>query len=406
MTIAVRGNTTITDQNVLRAHLANVLRLENIGLLIGAGASVAAGGKIVKQVWRDFVQADGSSAEWLRDNNFVTEDDISEEDPSVPNIELLADRLAIAIAEWVRVNDDKLDDGRAAQLSLRRAVVRAAVLKDAWWREPTAVSFDEADLLTHRTVLQKLTSSRQPGQSSPWIFTTNYDLAVEWAAESIDMSIVNGFIGTHSRRFSAQSFDLAFRNVQARGEARFGAYHVYLAKLHGSLSWKEQEGQFIETQATALWAPIKAFIDGGVVDPGSLVLPSAGKYMQTIGFVLGELLRRFAEFLAKPQSCLIVSGYGFGDDHINRLLTSALLNPTLQLVIYLPEFVDVNNLAALPASVRRVVALKNPRVTLVGGGAAAYFSALADDLPEPALYDDNLLELEHKLKGDQEGGRQ
>lgn len=40
------------------------------------------------------------------------------------------------------------------------------------------------ELATHRRLLQKLTAARQPGQPSPWIFTTNYDLAIEWAAET------------------------------------------------------------------------------------------------------------------------------------------------------------------------------------------------------------------------------
>jgi len=402
MTVAFRGGTRITDTVALRAHLANLLRLENVGILLGAGASVSAGGRTVKQIWNEFVEADRDSAEWLRDQNFVTDEDIDRNSQTPPNIEHLVDRLAIGIAEWIRIDDEKLDDGRRAKTSLLRAVVRAAVLQPDWWEQPAAITFDEARLLTHRTVLQKITSSRQPGQASPWVFTTNYDLAVEWSAESIEMSVFNGFVGTHTRRFSPQSFDLAFRNVQARGEARFGAYNIYLAKLHGSLTWKEHQGQFFEEQASGAWPSIRAFTNNGAADPGWLVLPSAAKYMQTIGFVLGELLRRFAEFLAKPQTCLIVAGYGFGDDHINRLLTSALLNPTLQLVIYLPEFAGPEVQTGLPIAVRRLIALQNPRVTIVGGGEDAYFSALANDLPEPAIYDENLAELEHRIRSNGE----
>lgn len=404
MPIAIRGNAKITELEVLRAHLANVLRLENVGLLLGAGASVSAGGRVVKQIWADFVRTEPELVEWMVSQKFVTEEDADPTHPATPNIESLADRIAIALAEWNRVDDEKLESGRRLQLSLRRAVLRASVLQEPWWTKPGAVSFDEQGLRAHRTILQKLTSSRQPGQASPWVFTTNYDLAIEWAAESIDMSIVNGFVGIHSRKFSPQSFDLAFRNVQARGEARFGAYHIYLAKLHGSLSWSELEGQFFENQTHALWPSIKAFINGGAVDPGSFVLPSAAKYMQTIGFVLGELLRRFAEFLAKPQTCLFVSGYGFGDDHINRLITSALLNPTLQLIVYLPEFVGTEDQTGLPMAVRRIIALQSPRVTIVGGGADAFLSALADDLPEPALYDSSLLELEERLRPEKVAG--
>jgi hypothetical protein len=397
MGVAFRGNTRLDDNVALRAHLANLLRLENVGLLLGAGASISAGGKVIRDVWKDLLAKDGNSALWLETQKFIVEDQL-DPDGDPPNIETLADRIAIAIAEWKRIDDEKLEDAKAAMDSLHRAVIRAAILQADWWSKPFAVSFDEARLLEHRTVLQKMTSSRQPGQASPWVFTTNYDLAVEWAAESIDMSVVNGFIGTHSRRFSPQSFDLAFRNAQARGEDRFGTYNLYLAKLHGSLTWKENNGQFFEEQASGAWSAIKAFADGTGPHPGTLVLPSAAKYIQTIGFVLGELFRRFAEFLARPQTCLIVSGYGFGDEHVNRLLISALLNPTLQLVIYFPTFKGIDDPAGLPVAVRRLIALQNPRITMVGDGAAAYFSGLARDLPDPAIYDEDLAALEKRLR--------
>lgn len=82
---------------------------------------------------------------------------------------------------------------------------------------------------------------------------------------------------------------------------------------------------------------------------------------------MGELLRRFAEFMARPQTALLINGYGFGDEHINRLIRSALLNPTLQVVVYLPEFKGDPAAADLPQTVRRLLALQTPRLTIVGG---------------------------------------
>src|SRR5690606_34698468 len=134
--------------------------------------------------------------------------------------------------------------------------------------------------------LQKLVSARQPGQAAPWVFTTNYDLAIEWAAESIDLQVVNGFLGIHGRRFSPQSFDLGFRNTQARGEARFGIYNIYLAKLHGSLSWREDNTQVYEVQAGIADKEIQDFLnDETKTKLGLMVMPRAAKYMETVGYV-------------------------------------------------------------------------------------------------------------------------
>lgn len=418
--VACRGATPITDEVELKAYLASVLRLENVGVLLGAGASCSAGGQTMQGLWGSFLRDEPAAADWLLANGFITAAQRGQPIPfrpvvmvpgqapppprpqhagriETPNIEHLADTLEITILEWVRSRNRQLRRAKQARAALFRSVMNASVLKPEWWGTHSGV--DVADeLATHRTVLQKLTSARQPGQAAPWVFTTNYDLAVEWAAESVDMQVINGFLGTHNRRFSPQSFDLGFRNVQARGEARFGVYNIYLAKLHGSLTWKQQDDNFYELPATQAWTEISAFIGGASDEHNYLVLPRAAKYLQTVGYILGELLRRFAEFMARPQTTLIIAGYGFGDEHINRLIRSALLNPTLQLVIYLPEFTGLDHADELAPAVKQLLELRNPRVTIVGGGEGAYFSKLAEQLPDPTIYDESLADLRRKLE--------
>lgn len=397
---AFRGTTKLTE-NMFRAHLASILRLENIGVLLGAGASVGAGGKTMAELWEHFKTQSANEEKWLRAEGYFgnksnSEDtEVSCHSSGPPNVEALLDTLAISISEWKRVKDNKLAEGLKARAAIYRAVIAASKLNNAWWKTVSGPDLSESKLSDHRKMLQRFSSARQPGQSSPWIFTTNYDLAIEWAADSIDLNIINGFLGVHSRKFSPQSFDLGYRNVQARGEAQFGTYNVYLAKLHGSLTWKEaNDGQFYELQASEGWRGIQEFLSNPNSDLPFTVMPSAAKYVQTVGFVLGELLRRFAEFLSRPQAALIVSGYGFGDEHINRLLHSAFLNPTFQLVVYIPKFIGKENLNDLPIAIKKLVELENPRVTIVGG---AYFDAFADHLPDPAIYNEDLKALEDRL---------
>lgn len=416
--VAIRGASRLTDELELQAHLASLLRLENVGLLLGAGASVDAGGHTMVALWRNFVGQCADEAAWLLENGFLDAPEVRPDAPVVPNIERLIDRLEIALSEWARetarINDDELlgltpdeqkqvnalNTLKKVRAALDGVVVEAALLQEVWWTSPSGVESDEVGLASQRTILQKLVSARQPGQSSPWVFTTNYDLAIEWAAESIDLQVSNGFLGIHSRRFSPQSFDLGFRNTQARGEARFGVYNIYLAKLHGSLTWREERGEVFEIPASLAHQRIKAFL----ADPegsglGLMVMPRAAKYMDTVGYVLGELFRRFAEFMSKPQTCLILCGYGFGDEHINRLIRSALLNPTLQLVIYSSGFNGDPAATELPSALRKLLSLNNPRVTVVGGGGAhAYIDSLARNLPDPLLYDDEMRRLAETLK--------
>ena len=426
--VAMRGAALLNDEVELQAHLASLLRLENVGLLLGAGASVAAGGQTMAALWRTFVEQCPNDAAWMVEHGFLDAAAARQEEPELPNIERLIDSLEVALSDltrktgglsdveevvgldkWQEEDLETLEDLRTARAALDRKVVEAALLQGGWWTSSSGVEVDDAGLASQRTILQKLVSARQPGQSSPWVFTTNYDLAIEWAAESIDLQVSNGFLGVHTRRFSPQSFDLGFRNTQARGEARFGVYNIYLAKLHGSLTWREERGEVFEIPASLAHQRIKAFLEArDGAELGLMVMPRAAKYMDTVGYVLGELFRRFAEFMSKPQTCLILCGYGFGDEHINRLIRSALLNPTLQLVIYSSGFNGDPAAADLPPALRKLLSLNNPRVTVVGGGGAhAYIDSLARHLPDPLLYDDEMrrfAETLKRLQHDDEGG--
>jgi hypothetical protein len=398
--VGLRGSVVLEDSTELRAHLAALQRLENVGVLLGSGASAVAGGHTMRGVWADFLDAASNSAQYLQEQGFIPESALDGCDEQLtPNFERLGDAIDIALLEWKRQGDTESSRLALARADLHRAVVRAALLQPGWWDTSAAIDLDSGPLEHHRSLLQKLVAARQPGQSAPWVFTTNYDLAIEWAAESIDLQVANGFVGLHGRRFSPQSFDIGYRNTQTRGEARFGVYNIYLAKLHGSLSWHEAAGQVYELPAPLAWQHIQRFLeDDGATELGLMVMPRAAKYMETIGFVLGELFRRFAEYLARPQASLLVSGYGFGDEHINRLLKGALLNPTLQLVVYFPGFDGDPAAPTLPAALRNLLALRNPRVTVIGGGEAAYLDQLVEHLPDPLLYDAEMRRLYRELQ--------
>jgi hypothetical protein len=387
---ALRGSRNLS-RDEFSAHLALAIRLENVAVLLGAGASKCVGGQVMADIWAGIEADHTAEADWLREQHFIEAD-------AIPNIELLLDRLEVAYQDGARRRED-LTQLRAVRHILRKAILRAAILQDELWLRPDRTIIHEK-CRHHVRFLARLIGNRQPGQAAPWVFTTNYDLSVEWAAEALGLHCVNGFSGLHNRAFHPSSFDLGLRNVQARGEARFGTYNIYLAKLHGSISWAaEDDGTVVEHSSRAIKEKIDAFLASVEPDdwPGFMIFPGASKFVQTTGFVYGEIIRRFTEFLSKPNACLIVSGYGFADDHINRLIISALQNPTLQVIIYLPEIDRYGLYPTLASSgslltpneqLRRLLTAQLPQVTVRGFGADAHFSSLVSELPEPALIDD------------------
>lgn len=385
---ARRGNTWLSDLE-LQAHLATLLRLENIGVFLGAGASLdPLGGKTMASIWEEYQEENSVLASWLSEEGFI-------QDESDVDVELLLDSLEIALIEARRRGDDY---GRlsTARRSLQRSVISAALLNRNWWTDAGNIGLQAKELSGHRLLLLQLVSSRMPGQAAPWIFTTNYDLAVEWAGETLGIYIANGFSGLHRRSFTPTNFDLGYRNVLARGEARFGTYNIYLAKLHGSLSWYLEDGQLLEGACGHLWPALEEFLSGRTNEgPGVLVYPSGAKHLETASFELGELVRRFSEFVARPQSGLIISGYSFSDQHLNRVLMASLQNPTFHLVVYFPglrrsgnkwEFQEQNEF------LRKLAELQSPQVTIVGGGETAHFTSFVEHIPDPVIYDEQARE--------------
>lgn len=365
----------------LPGHLALSLRLENVAVLLGSGASVPAGGNTMATLWSQLIEADPSLQDWLVSEGFLKKDE-------TPNIEELLGELEIAIHDAKRRKED-LGELAACADTIRRAVISAAMLAPELWEDRSSVPAQEK-LGLYTQLLARLQGSRQPGQSAPWVFTTNYDLSIEWAAEALGIHVVNGFAGLHDRRFQPNAFDLSLQNTRASGEARFGSYNLNLVKLHGSLNWALSDaGEPVELPCDSAHQALQAFIRGEKDASLSsfLIQPAAAKYVDTVGFTFGELIRRFTEYLSRPNTTLIICGYGFNDAHVNRLIASGLLNPTLQLVIYYSGW-KTGTTKPDNKFLAQLMSLRLPRVIVRGGGEAAHFDKLVRDLPDPALTDE------------------
>jgi SIR2-like domain len=156
------------------------------------------------------------------------------------------------------------------------------------------------------------------------IFTTNYDLLLEQALEESRTRYFDGFVGAR-RGF----FDLG----AVEEETSLPPSWTRVWKLHGSVNWKliSDDGHS-EVVRTDEVNPKNKF----------LIFPSHLKYDESRKMPYLAMVDRLKAFLMMPSSVMFISGYSFGDEHINDVICRALeANPTA--MVYALMFGNLND---------------------------------------------------------------
>jgi hypothetical protein len=183
----------------------------------------------------------------------------------------------------------------------------------------------------HKDFVQRVVSRREaePAEKAPpvQIFTTNYDLLIELACEESHMLAINGFEGIFNRRWNPACFDYDIGSATSHTKTpRFelSARHIRLYKLHGSLSWFENDGEFYEEKPTS-----------GSKRLPLIIYPSRRKYAESIRPPFDWLFRRFGAAVSEAR-LLICIGYRFGDKNLNQYIFTGL-DKGLSLLVFSKE---------------------------------------------------------------------
>ena len=92
---AKRGSQELSEEE-LTAHIAMAVRLENVGVLLGCGASKGAGGMTMEEIWDWCRKKYSESVTWMTEQKFLYNEDLHED--IIVDVEDLLDRLDIAEA--------------------------------------------------------------------------------------------------------------------------------------------------------------------------------------------------------------------------------------------------------------------------------------------------------------------
>lgn len=230
---------------------------------------------------------------------------------------------------------------------------------------------DTNQLAAHRTFLHRL-SRRRVRDSRLKLFTTNYDLCFETAAGRQGLVVLDGFSFTQPRQFDPRFFlyDIVRRPATGDevGTPLEGVFHLY--KLHGSVNWSRKADNEIEVETKP------------TPDSACLIYPAKGKYQQSYVQPHLELVSQYFSVLREPNTCLIVTGFGFNDDHLSEpILAAVRTNPHLRLIIVNPS---ADDLTARPKEKNKYwetlfrLARQGEDVWLIN----AYFGDFAEMIPD------------------------
>jgi hypothetical protein len=177
-------------------------------------------------------------------------------------------------------------------------------------------------------------ASRSASRERLQIFTTNYDRVLERGADIAGLRLVDRFIGALEPEFrsSRLQVDLHYTPPGARGEPRHLEGVVHLTKLHGSLDWRYERPRLFRS-ALPFRADFKHANLPTSMRDSVIIYPNAVKDIETAQYPYADLFRDFSAALCRPNSVLVTYGYGFGDDHVNRIVSDMLTIPSTHLVI-------------------------------------------------------------------------
>ena len=290
----------------LETTVAQQLRAQRIGYLLGAGSSYLEGNgyPLAFQLW-------GKIKDRIADP------------ASRDAIQAKLDGGANGIEHAL----DLLDDGGATDTPFRYLVTAAIADLFMPLRPP---------LESHVHFVCALAKREDPNVK---VFSLNYDPLIEIAAAHARIRLTDGYLGVEKCYFDAAVFEERIGRI--RGSHRGRQFDetvrpIHLLKLHGSLGWYESSTDGVRR------CPFDS------LPPPStkrlMIPPQRRKAADTMNQPYAALWSAFRGSLAQddiPLNRLACIGYGFGDEHVNSVIEPALARSDFTVLIFAKSLTDV-----------------------------------------------------------------
>jgi hypothetical protein len=371
----VDGKTPEDGQRRIQALLADWLRMENVVVLTAAGCSIGAGGRLMagphdnnlECLVLDAVEecplppaakalvawkkkhdcGKGNFEDWL--GYLFNASGLT--DPAHSPIKSVVWKGEPSPAGDGEERPPELILSESDGQLLRGFIEKAIFAECALEIDRREVSGGNGDISSgHIPFLAKLIG-RDTNLGRTHLFTLNYDTLFEQALDELGIQYFDGFSGKANSRFdpAVYGLDIYYPGDVAEGRVRRFDKFLQLYKLHGSIHWRlDSDGTYHARHNSLAFA--KPYRDSTAAKKAEMlqtdafkaiqpfgILPTSQKFTQTLDMPYAHLFRLFHARLNQPQTFLIVAGYGFGDDHVTRIIETALMNPSLVMLVVEPN---------------------------------------------------------------------
>lgn len=329
--IIIHGQEKIkSDSDDITKYIQPMLTANiNLNVLLGSGASIPSI-PIMGQTFEEYKEDLVGTPYEENLNNLVAkyvETPIGKEDKSIKNIELFLSWLS-----------SRIEGMSESELSNHEVMIKKNLIEKllksvhkGFYEEINSKETNEKkqSLPLYKKFISRLVSARQHVDDSHDvinIFTPNYDLYIEKALDDIGYPYTDGFKSGLESMFSISEYGRRVVDTTKRYRDKWSPvspfFRVY--KLHGSLNWERGEN-----------GSVKKIFDQENESNDLLIAPTSSKYADTQGYPFSDLFRELSVELLKPNSVMVISGYGFGDEHINNFLNQALGRPDFTLIAFI-----------------------------------------------------------------------
>ena len=367
-----------TSRKRIEPWLSAVFQAEHLNLLLGSGFTAAIGFVAGAETTGMAKVKFGTSHDAAIDVHAEAGAKIMNRSPA--NIEDQF-RSALSLLEGLTV----IDAAGAAKLKTAMDTQMSAFLSSLLKTERgIATGMDQPSREKAQAALQSFLlsfASRAASRERLHILSTNYDRLIEHGCDLAGLRIIDRFVGALNPVFRASrvEVDVHYNPPGIRGEPRFMEGVIRLTKLHGSLDWFfDRNERQIQRKGIPFGAPANHTDVPKTPIDTVMIYPNPAKDVETTQYPYAELFRDFAAAVCRPNAVVVTYGYGFGDDHVNRVLLDMMTIPSTHLVIIAYEVDD--RLKVFCAKTR------DAQVSLLVGSHFADVATLVENyLPKPAL---------------------